>query len=107
MHDALLPTEQAELSNAAAKVIEAERVLREDRRSGIKWGFLPAIAIGVAVFLVLADSVSSLAARMLVGTVSGLAVGAWVEVLFLRKRLTGVEALVQLQEVRKRIAGGI
>ncbi len=106
MQDALLPNEQAELSKATTKVVEAERILREDRRSGIKWGFLPATAIGIAVFLVLADSGLSIAARMLVGTVSGLAVGSWVEVLFLRKRLTAVEALVQLQEVRTRITGG-
>lgn len=107
MQDAVLPNEQAELSKATTKVVEAERVLREDPRSGIKWGLLPATAIGIAVFLVLADSGSSLGARMLVGTVSALAVGSWVEVLFLRKRLTAVEALVQLQEVRTRMAGGI
>ena len=106
MQDALLPNEQAELSKATTKVVEAERVLREDPRSGIKWGFLPATAIGIAVFLVLADSGSSLGARMLVGTVSALAVGSWVEVLFLRKRVTAVEALVQLLEVQ-RMARGI
>jgi hypothetical protein len=107
MQDTLLPTEQAELSSAAAKVVESERVLRADRRGGIKWGFLPAVAIAIAVFVELADPGSSRAARMLLGMVSFLAVGAWVEVLFLRKRLTAVEALVQLREVRARIAGDV
>jgi hypothetical protein len=104
MQDQLLPTDQMELAKATAKVVEAERALQEDHRSGIKWGFLPAGAIAVGVYLVMGDFGASFAARILLAVVSGLGVGAWIEVLFLRKRVLALEALVQLHKVRERNA---
>ena len=104
MQGQLLPTDQIELAKATAKVVEAERALQEDHRSGIKWGFLPAGAIAIGVYLVLGDLGASFAARILLAVVSGLGVGAWIEVLFLRKRVLALEALVQLHKVREYIA---
>ena len=97
-----LSTDQMELVNETAKVVEAKRALRDDPRTGIKWSFLPAVAVTIGVYLVLGDPGTSLAARVFVAVVSGLGVGAWIEVLFLRRRVLALEALVQVQHARER-----
>jgi hypothetical protein len=102
MQDQSLSTDQVELVEETAKVVEAKRALREDPRTGIKWSFLPVGAVAIGVYLVLGDLGASLAARVLLAVVSGLGVGAWIEVLFLRRRVLALEALVQVQHDRER-----
>lgn len=102
MQDQSLSTDQMELVEETAKVVEAKRALREDPRTGIKWSFLPVGAVAIGVYLVLGDLGASLAARVLLAVVSGLGVGAWIEVLFLRRRVLALEALVQVQHDRER-----
>jgi hypothetical protein len=104
MQDQLLPTDLMELAKATAEVVEAERALQEDHGNGIKWSFLPAGAIAIAVYLFLGDLGASFAARILLAVVIGLGVGAWIEVFFLRNRVLALEAMVQLHRVRERIA---
>jgi hypothetical protein len=99
-----LPTDQMELVKETAKVVEAKRALQDDPRTGLKWSFLPVVAVTIGVYLVLGDLGASLAARVFLAVVSGLGVGAWIEVLFLRKRVLALEALVQLHKVREHIA---
>lgn len=106
MQSQLLPTEEIELAKATSELVEAERALREDHRKGIKWGFLPAIAMAVAVGSILNDLGASLVAQIVMGVVSGMAAGSWIEVLFLRKRVLALEALVRLRELRTRITDG-
>ena len=99
-----LPTDQMELVNETAKVVEAKHALQEDPRTGIKWSFLPVVAVTIGVYLVLGDLGASLAARVCLAVVSSLGVGAWIEVLFLRRRVLALEALVQVQQARERSA---
>lgn len=102
MQDQSLPTDPMELAKETAKIVEAKRALQEDPRAGIKWSFLPVGAVAIGVYLVLGDLGASLAVRVFLAVVSGLGVGAWIEVLFLRKRVLALEALVQVQRDRER-----
>lgn len=95
MEKILLPTEQAELAKATARVVEAERILADAPRRGLVLEALPAIAIASAVYILLGDLEASRAARILLAVVSAYAVSAAIELRFMRKRLNAVEALVK------------
>lgn len=102
MQNQSLPADPMELAKKTGKVVEAKRALEEDPRNGIKWSFLPVGAVAIGVYLVLGDLAASLAVRVFLAVVSGLGVGAWIEVLFLRRHVLALEALVQAQCDRDR-----
>ncbi len=103
MEKVLLPTEQAELAEATAKVVEVKRTLRESRQSSLRWG-LPAIAIAVAVFTILGDMGASWGLRVLMAVVSGFAVSSGIELYFLQKRVAALEVLQELQGPRSEVS---